>query len=700
MWIIMKKTLVSIVLFLLFFNVSSQDCTIISKANDILPNGICSPVGVTWNVKYRGVNNAGTSVEIRYNWDDGFIETINAINIGAGEWEATNTHTYASIGDKCNYRPKATLVINGIVCTSSTQEQIVTVWDNDNTNGGVLRIFRTIHPICFGNGDNVRFRDNSRFNCVPPQERDVPNLGTRWIQWIYGTDITMTGIPVTINGASQTFPYYGDIITLPAPVSGSGLLSELINVADDKLIGQYFQVTLRNWNYCNPYDDPNIPGTPIDPINGDHPPVITTAIILIVKNPDATITPIDTLCINNDPILLNAVDGGGVWSGNGIVGNRFNPALANIGTHLIKYNITDVNGCSDFDSTYITVVPAPSVIIFPVDDLFINDAPIQLENNNPGGIWFGNGINIDGIFNPSLAGVGSHLITYNTLSDKYGCFGIGTTTINVILPPPPTAIFLPDTVGCAPLTVQFYNKSIMAESYLWDFGNRIFSNEKNPTHTYYVAGEYIVKLTAYNISGQNTTTGKIIVYQNPIPNFEIYPKEIDIRGKNVIFLNNSQFADFYFWDFGDGNFSIEESPSHKYEQEGYFDIKLITTTNDGCVDSLIKPNEISVFFIDGNIRYPNAFRWNRTAPTGGWWIEGTIDNTIFRPYFENVAKYEMLIYNRWGELIYSTKNIYQGWDGYLKDGSLAPESVYVYKVWVTYENGLSDIIVGDVTFLH
>jgi hypothetical protein len=79
----------------------------------------------------------------------------------------------------------------------------------------------------------------------------------------------MTGIPVTINGRSRTFPYADNVVTLVGPVTGSGVWSDFINVANDKLVGQHFQVTLRNWNYCNPYDDPNIPGPPRDRQNGD-----------------------------------------------------------------------------------------------------------------------------------------------------------------------------------------------------------------------------------------------------------------------------------------------------------------------------------------------------------------------------------------------------------------------------------------------
>jgi len=303
------------ILMLLFPSLRGQDCSIIAKANNISPDKLCSPVTVAWNVRYTGVNNAGTSVKIAYVWDDGSSQTVPAVEVGPGIWQATVSHTYTSKGDACNYHPQARLVVNDVPCSSSSQQQIVTVWDDDDHNGGHMAISPAIYPVCFGNSANAQFRDVTQFNCVPPQEKDVPNLYTRWVQWIYGTSITMTGTPVTVNGLSQTFPYSAPIITLTGPVTGSGVLSDIINVANDKLIGQHFQVTLKNWNYCNPYDDPNIPGPPADPVNGDHPPVVTTAIVLIVGYPDATITPVDTLCVENPKVTLTAHDPGGIWTG-------------------------------------------------------------------------------------------------------------------------------------------------------------------------------------------------------------------------------------------------------------------------------------------------------------------------------------------------------------------------------------------------
>jgi hypothetical protein len=187
------------------------------------------------------VNDGGTPVSIRYDWDNGITETIPAIETSPGLFTAVSSITYTSSGNKCNYHPQATLMVNGVLCTSTSQEQIVTVWDNDDNNGGIMSISPDIYPICYGNSAYVRFQDVTRFNCVPPQEIDNPNVNTRWVQWIYGTDITMTGAPVTVGGKPRIFEYYGDIVELTGPVTGSGIWSDVIYVADDKDVGQYFE---------------------------------------------------------------------------------------------------------------------------------------------------------------------------------------------------------------------------------------------------------------------------------------------------------------------------------------------------------------------------------------------------------------------------------------------------------------------------
>ena len=989
----MKNILSFICLIFITNNIFSQSCSILAKANIMTPDKLCSPVSASWNVSYTGINDGGTPVEINYDWDDGTINRIGAISPGPGIFQATLSHTYTSAGDVCNYHPQATLVVNGVFCSSSSQQQIVTVWDDDDHNGGHMHIDPTVYPICVGNGDNVRFQDLTQFNCVPPQENDVPNLFTRWVQWIYGTDITMTGIPVTINGAAHVFPYTAPVITLPGPVTGSGVYSDIINVANDKLLGQYFEVTLRNWNYCNPYDDPNIPGPPADPVDGDNPPVVTTAIILIVPYPDATINPVGALCLNNpqitltahdpggvwsgpgvtgdlfdpasagignhtitysittgsgctdddqititvlavpdatitpagilclsDPLFtLTANDPGGIWSGDGVVGNTFNPSaagigdhiitydisdvngcsssdqititvdpspdatitpvntlcadspvitltahdpggtwtgpgitgdtfdpaaagvgshiirysiinsncsdsdqititvvakpdatitpvkllcindskvtltahdpggiwsgpgvsgnlfdpvLAGIGTHIIKYSINDVYGCSDEDQITITVVPAPDATITPVDTLCVNNPAIVLIAKDTGGVWSGavsdnsfnpavagvgnhivnysitdiNGCNDNdqitisvmpvptvvitrvgsffinspsvtlnatpvggifsgagvtgGVFTPSAAGLGTHIIQYQTVRDRFGCSATDTIHINVTMPALPVASFVPDTVGCSPLKVQFVNNSLNGESYLWDFGDKVFSLEKDPSHTYYTPGNYIVSLTVTNISGQSIHTVIITVYQNPVVVFNVYPTDVINNSQIVIFSNFSSYNEFQLWRFGDGTTSTEESPWHKYESEGTYNITLIVTSKDGCVDSSSFATPVNVKFNEGKLKFPNAFVWNRSGPTGGYWQEGNINDGIFRPHFENIIEYKLQIFNRWGVLIYESNDLQKGWDGYFGNGNLALEGVYVWKAKGRYIDGRYFDKVGDVTFLH
>lgn len=843
----MNKWILYIILILLSYSLSGQDCTIFSKANNITPDKLCSPVTATWTVSYTGVNDAGFPVQIRFDWNNGVVETVPATRTAPGVFEATAIVTYTSAGSICNYHPQATLIVNGVLCTSSSQEQIVTVWDDDDHNGGHMHISPEIYPICFGNSANVRFQDLTQFNCVPPQERDNPNVSTRWIQWIYGTDNTMTGAPVTINDRLRTFPFTDDVITLTGPVTGSGVWSDVIFVAADKLIGQYFEVTLRNWNYCNPYDDPTIPGGPRDRLNGDYPPVVTTAIILIVPYPDATITPVDPMCANAPPVtlsahdpggrwtgagvsgnifdpviagpgnhtiryeivnadgcrdadetvitvapipdatiltggivcstdpvvVLQARDPGGTWSGTGVTGDIFYPAVANTGNHVITYSITDANGCTDSDETIITVA-TPDATITPVDTLCEDSPAITLTAHDLGGIWSGPGvvgnqfiaalagvgshliryniINTDcrdndstlitvmalpniitedpgtlflngppvpltayptggtwtgtgmtgNIFNPAEAGLGTHLLTYSLPPHSWGCAASESVRITVILPPPPVADFEGDAAGCAPLTVRFKNKSKHGESYTWDFGDRQYSAEKEPVHTYYVPGDYVIKLTVRNLAGESVRNGIVRVFQNPSAIFDAYPVNVVNNEQIVIFYSYSYYADNYFWMFGDGETSTEENPYHKYEKEGSYTVSLKVTTSDGCVDSAVMETPVVVEWKTGEIKFPNVFKWNETGPTGGQWDEGVypgMDN-VFRPFFENVIEYKLQIYNRWGALIYESHDLNKGWDGYFGNGNLAPQGVYVWKVHGRYADGGYFDTVGDVTFLH
>ena len=281
-------------------------------------------------------------------------------------------------------------------------------------------------------------------------------------------------------------------------------------------------------------------------------------------------------------------------------------------------------------------------------------------------------------------------------------YGTDTIHIQVLMPPLPVADFSPDTVGCSPLTVQFTNKSLYGETYMWGFGDGQYSVKENPVHTYYVPGSYIVKLIVYNIAGESVHNGIITVHQNPTAILEAYPTDVINNEQIVVFSNNSMHDSISFWRFGDGMTSEEKNPYHKYTEQGNYIVTLIVTSKDGCIDSAQLATPIRVDWKVGDIDFPNVFKWNETGPTGGFWRPGCYPEMdyVFRPFYENVSEYKLQIFNRWGVLIFESSDLYQGWDGYSRDGKLAVQGVYVWKVTGRYADGDYFTKVGDVTFLH
>ncbi len=208
----------------------------------------------------------------------------------------------------------------------------------------------------------------------------------------------------------------------------------------------------------------------------------------------------------------------------------------------------------------------------------------------------------------------------------------------------------------------------------------------------------IARCTIFSIGDLNAFSLSSVSNTNPI--FELYPTEVINNSQIVVFQNYSLYGASWLWDFGDGYSSAEEAPWHKYQAEGIYDVVLKVVSEEGCKDSSKYKSPVIVDYKEGEIRFPNAFKWNRSGPTGGYWQEFQPDDDIFRPFFTNVIEYYLQIYNRWGVLIYESYDLYKGWDGYFGEGNLATQGVYVWKVTGQYADGNYFIMVGDVTFLH
>jgi PKD repeat protein len=268
-----------------------------------------------------------------------------------------------------------------------------------------------------------------------------------------------------------------------------------------------------------------------------------------------------------------------------------------------------------------------------------------------------------------------------------------------IIPAVPIAAFDTVLAACEPHTVQFRNNSVYGSSYLWDFGDGSSSSEFEPEHTFEEYGMYNVKLTVFGEGGREYAYRQVEVYRMPHVEFTVAPELVMLPDDEIRLFNLSKYGSYYVWDFGDGTTSTEENPRHLYSQVGTYDISLEVTTENGCVDRLLKPAAVIVKG-EGIIMFPNAFKPDMDGPNGGYYsLNEPEKNNIFHPYWEGVLEYTLQIYTRWGEKLFESNDVNIGWDGYYQ-GLLSSQAVYVYKSWGIFINGESFFETGDVTLIH
>ena len=197
--------------------------------------------------------------------------------------------------------------------------------------------------------------------------------------------------------------------------------------------------------------------------------------------------------------------------------------------------------------------------------------------------------------------------------DQFGCIWDTTTKITTVWTPTPK--LGNDTLLCSiesiVLDASDRHADICNYSYVWEPNGQDSDTIHTATGT---LGEtyYISEVTNKQHNIRCTMRDTIIVRVNkqPVPNFDpgVYPLE-GCAPYTVDFHNTSTDGHHYLWVFGDGVTSNEESPTHSFA-EGTFDFKYYIYSQDGCVDSLIYPNLVTV--------YPNpvtAFSWTPTYPT-------------------------------------------------------------------------------------
>jgi gliding motility-associated-like protein len=266
-----------------------------------------------------------------------------------------------------------------------------------------------------------------------------------------------------------------------------------------------------------------------------------------------------------------------------------------------------------------------------------------------------------------------------TITDANNCTSTNTTTITQ--PPAIVATYTTSPNGCEPWSITYTNTTLNTTA-IWTINGTQYLGSPQ-THLYPLAGTYNATLITTDINGCADTTGIITstIYQLPSASFNPSPYITSIANPTIIFSNTSSGGSTYLWAFGDGTTSTDQSPSHTYTTTGEFTILLTVTTSNGCIDTSYQTILINELF---SIYIPNAFTPN-----------GDGRNDTFGPVTQGIKSYEFMIFNRWGERLYSTENG-QPWDGYYQ-GRIVKQDVYTWKLFVTDDLNKTHDYVGKVT---
>jgi gliding motility-associated-like protein len=219
-----------------------------------------------------------------------------------------------------------------------------------------------------------------------------------------------------------------------------------------------------------------------------------------------------------------------------------------------------------------------------------------------------------------------------------------------------------------------------AVNYKWNTGETNSSIVKRPTDT------VVYKVIGYSLCDKDSATIKVKVYPRPKASFTYKPKAPKVND-TIFFHYTGTGANQWVWYFGDKNSLGGQvtDPQYSFNEKGDKLVTLVATNNAGCTDTLTYKLHVA---FDSKIFVPNAFTPN-----------GDGDNDVFRAIGWNLKTIHMHIYNRWGEQIFESNGLNDGWDGTYK-GQNAIEGVYMYKIEAEALDGENYYLNGSVTVLR
>ncbi len=647
-------------------------------------NGCDSIVNTNLTINYTITNNVVQtncdSALINGNWY--FVsQLVNDVLVGA-----------ASTG--CDSIVNTTLTIN----YSVTVNQNVVACDSAQINGTWYFVSQIVTDVFAGgaaNGCDSTLITNLTINGSAMTVVNV--VVCSGDNYVYPDGTVSAGIIVPESQVSTLVTSLGcdSLVTTNVGVNPEYVLVQNVNVCDGNAIvypDGFVEVITANTSHvsnlfttagCDSTITTNVTMDPVYAIvqninacDGD-PVVYPDGSVAIITSSTSYVSSLltmagcDSLITTNvtmDPVY-NIVQNATICSGDDYTFNDGTTHFGIVADESYTSSYLTVAGCDSLIVENITVNPLPSVNAGP-DKTVCAGLPVTLSGSGAlVYVWTG-GVTDGVAFVPVTSG------PYTVSgTDANGC--VNTDIVNVTVSPLPVVLFSGDSLqGCEPLPVNFDNLSAPAGfDCLWDFGDgTTTSGCGTVSHTYDFAGTYDVTLTVVTVDGctaSATINSYINVYDQPKAGFMAGQPTVDEFDMEVEFYNSSIDATSYLWIWHDSSpNSNEEEPTHLfnfYPTTGY-NVEMIAY-NGTCTDTAwlyIPLDDVLIYFI------PNAF-----TP------DGNGANESFKPIFTSGFDpwdYHLMIFNRWGELIFESFNAAYGWPGTYGDVGLVEDGVYIWKI--------------------
>lgn len=425
---------------------------------------------------------------------------------------------------------------------------------------------------------------------------------------------------------------------------------------------------------------------------GNLTPIVSELAIQDVEPLVITVDDAAVVCAGDDAVLTTEFEGGVgpfdlLWStGDTTESITVSPS----GTQV--YTVTVTDQCTNDQATAsatVTVPVYPPIVLQVSDDIveICPYVPATLEVDATGGAGFytyqwtsnqGETLGQDTI----QTVVPSQTTTYTvTVTDM--CGEQASEDILYTITSPPLVVEISPGVEICPGDSVHITTNVTGGYggyyYLWPHSNETTPDVwVNPMQT----TEYMVVVSdecqTFSVSASTTIT-----VVKPTANFEP-SSSVLFNNIPITFQNLTINGDTYEWDFDDGNTSTLVHPNNTFLDPGTYVVTLIATDEKGCKDTIQKPIVILEEFY---IYAPNAF-----TP------DDDRINNAFRVSTIGIKDFEIKIFNRWGEVIFSSTDKRFAWDGTYQ-GAIVQDGVFTYAISYVANNGIEGKLHGHVTLI-